>query len=202
MKLLWDTISHIGITEEIEYRERIKIRLLNQICIISFFTCFLILAICIALSEPLFVIVHNGITCCLSLLVLCLHAKQHFELPRHIACLLFPIWVSAVAVSQGVNNGETKVFILTVLLALMLYEGQHKLKLFSIGWNVFLVIISAVYAHQHFVEGVSSINIFGDTVITLAAIIIVVAIVTIYQKDITEFSNQKNELVIEKEYDG
>lgn len=195
IKSLWGKISTIGITDEIEEREQIKIRLLNRIAGISILTAFTIIVICIVLSEPIFVILHNGITCCLALAVFFLHAKNKFELPKHLACLVFPLWVFMLVMIEGGSNGEAKAFILSVLLALILYEGQPKIKLFSLGWNVFLLIVSAVYVQHQFTILAASVNIFGDTVITLAAFIIVTSIITIYQNDIARFSDQKDGLV-------
>ncbi len=195
MKPLWNKLSTIGLGEGMEERERIKMRLLNQIASISIIAVLTITVILIIKTEPFFVILHNTSTSFIALFILYLHHIGKFELSKHINCFAFPIWVSLLVISAVGSYGATKVYILSVLLALILYEGQTNVKWLSVFWNVLLLIFSATYIQKYFPLYAAEINVIADTIATLTAILITVFIMTVYQNDIAKFSYQKDDLV-------
>jgi len=193
---LWNKLSNIGLSAAISERESIKIRLLNQLAVVTGITTFILFFVGIYLSEGISVLLERTFALVFIFFILLLNSKKHFQLTRHISCLLFPIWVATIIMMEdGIETGESKLFILCALSALIQYEGQIKLKIFSILFIISLLLGSAAYVHYWFPFNFEEINYYGDTILTLASILVVVFMVTFYQNDIQKFSQQKDILV-------
>ena len=196
IKSIWDTISSFGLDATVSKREGIKIRLLNQITGITLVTICLLFVITLLLEEyPNHVLLENICTGLFVFLIFGLHHYKFFTLARNIACLTFPFFVCFIIMKDGGIIGQSKIFILCTLLALIQYEGQKKLRFFSFVLIIALCIFSSAYvAHFHSALFRSN-HLVGDTILTLAAILIVNFIVTFYQRDIQEYGREQDKLV-------
>lgn len=193
---LWNKISNTGLSEAIDEREGIKIRLLNQLVIVTGITTSILFFIGFYLSEGVYALFERFATLVFVLFILFLHSKKYFQLSRHISCLLFPVWVAIIIMGEaGIGAGESKLFILCALLALIQYEGQAKLRVFSILFIMSLVLISAAYVRYWVPFNFEAVNYYGNTILTLASIVVIVFMVTFYQVDIQKFSRQQDKLV-------
>jgi len=193
---LWEKISNIGIDESISIREGIKVRLLNQLTVVTGVTSIVLFFVGVVLSEGSQALLERCFTILFAAFIYFLHYKKLFPIARHISCFLFPAWVAFVIILQeGIGAGESKLFILCALLAFIQYEGQLKFKAFSILWIVSLVFISAAFVRYQAPINFEMINFYGNTILTLASIIVVGFMISFYQIDIQSFSRQKDKLV-------
>ena len=201
IKSSWDNLSSIGLDATVSKREGIKVKLLNQISGVAFFTTILLAVITLVLEKkPTPILMQNIHTALFALCVFGLHYHKFFRLARNVACLTFPFWVCFIIMKDGGIIGQSKIFILCTLLALIQYEGQKKLRLLSLLLIIVLTICSSLYIANFHPLLFRNINILGDTILTLAAIMIVNFIVTFYQRDIKEYSLEQDRLVKKLEF--
>ena len=140
IKSLWNTISSIGLDATVSKREGIKIKMLNQIAGVTFVTSCLLFIVTLILEEyPKHILIENMYSGLFALLIFGLHQYKHFTLSRNIACLTFPFFIGFIIIKDGGIIGQSKIFILCTILALIQYERQKKLQLFS------LVLICLLY---------------------------------------------------------
>lgn len=193
---IWEKVSNIGLSEATKEREGVKVRLLNQLSVVTGITSWILFFVGLYLSEGLQVLCERSLTLLFVLFVLLLHHKKSFQLARHISCLLFPVWVAIIIIEQeGIGSGESKLFILCALLAFIQYEGQRIFKVISLVLIVALVLISSAYVRYSSPINFEAFNFYGNTILTLVSIGIAGFMITFYQKDIRSFSKQKDKLV-------
>lgn len=193
---LWEKISNLGIDKSIPLREGIKIRLLNQLVVITGITSIILVFVSLVLSEGISTILERCFTFFFVIFIFLLHNKKLFHIARHIACFIFPVWVATmVIIQEGIGAGESKLFILCALLALIQYEGQLRFKAFSILWIVSLVLVSAIFVRYQAAINFEVFNLYGNTILTLASIMVVGFMISFYQIDIQSISHQKDKLM-------
>lgn len=197
LKKIWTQYSNLGIRETTSEREGIKVRLLNQITVVSIIVNSIVFVLTGLLLQDFTPAIGAAINNIVSLVILFLNSKGFVVLTRHLCCIIFPIWLAVIiAFSLGIG-AELKMFILCAVFCFIQYEGQIKLKLFSLGLIIFLVISSSFssiyYSSQSslFKEYVT----YADVALVLASIVMIFMMLTFYQLDIQRFSKQKNRLV-------
>lgn len=193
LQKLWNKLVSSGLSEEIEDREFVKIRVLNQLAVIAIVIgIFLFVTIQIILQNfPIAFL--NLISSSFGIFILLLNRYQFYYLARHITCFIFPFWVAISIVSTPANSiGEPAVFLVTVLIAFMLYEWQLKYKIACLIWNIILLSGSLI-----FISSVSNINLntSGVIILTIGLIICISLIITFYQNNIHSIVQQKNGLL-------
>ena len=201
IKCLWHTLSSIGLDATVPIREGIKVRLLNQIAGIALLTTIILGTLTLVLEEdPIYILMQNIQTALFAFFVFGLHYKKFFTLARNIACLTFPFWVCFIIMKDGGIIGQSKIFILCTLLALIQYEGQKKIRVLALLLIIVLTICSSAYVASFHPSLFKSNHLLGDTILTLAAIMIVNFIITFYQRDIKEYGREQDKLVKKLKY--
>ncbi len=191
---LWNKLANVGIAKgELESREAIKVRVLNQLSLVGIvFSFLLFFAVVIILGNP-FVAFMNFISAGFGVFILLLNYHQFFNLARNIACFLFPLWIGIVIVNiPNYSIGEHSVFIITTFIALMQYEWQIKYKVACVTWNILLLTGSMAYLS-------SKTDIYMDPIgviiLTICLLICLSLLVTFYQINIQSVVQQKGKLV-------
>jgi len=196
IKNLWHKYSNLGIQSSLLDRGAIKIRLLNQIAIVAlvvnFFLMILVGLISLDISST-----YPGILGNVFFIAVLVLNKYHFALiARHLSCLIFPLWIAILQISSLVIGGDSIIFAITSLFAFILYDGQFKLKLFSLFWIVSLAVSSKLFV-LHFTNTLHLVPhvVYIELIILTAGIFVIYLVLTFYQLDIQKFSMQKDHLV-------
>jgi len=190
---IWNKLVSTGLSEEIEDQEFIKIRVLNQISLVAMLICIFLFIFVLLFQQDVPRALKNLISVSFSIAILTLHHHKFYNLPRHITCFLFPFWIAISMLSTPTYSiGESAIFLVTVLIAFMLYEGQLKHKIACLIWNIALLTGALTY-----IASFSSIylNPFGVIVLTIGLVIILSFIFTFYQNNINTVVQQKNNLL-------
>ncbi len=138
----WSNISYLGLEKNAIGHEVAKIKLVNQLGFIA------LLASSLTVVSQWFVPVSSFLhlatmgNVLLEAFILFLNAKQRFVLARHLGCFLFPTWISLQVILTGGSFGETQIFTAAGFLAFLLYEGQFKIRIFSVAYIFILFLIT------------------------------------------------------------
>lgn len=193
LKQLWGKFAEIGLHKEIEEREFIKIRVLNQLAILAVIVAGFLCLLTLAFMQNFQATVSNLISVCFGLIILGLNSRQLFNVARFLACFGFPLWIVLATInSDGLTIGETSIFLITTVLAFIQYEGQIKHKTIAFIWNLIMLFIVFFFLKQ--VESIE-LNPLGLTILTIGLIFATSLLITFYQNDIRKISQQKNNLV-------
>ncbi len=190
---LWNKLAAIGISGEFEERETIKIRVLNQLSLVAIvFSFVLLIVVLVILGNPIMAFM-NFISAGFGVFILLLNYYQFFNIARHTACFLFPLWIGLVIINiPDYSIGEHSIFIITTFIALMQYEWQLKYKVACITWNIFLLTGSMAYLSSRTDIYMDPI---GVIILTICLLICLSLLVTFYQVNIQSAVRQKGKLV-------
>lgn len=190
---LWRKGAQIGIHDGLEEREQIKVRMMNQLAMITMITDLLLLVVRNALGDHFFL--RTFVTISFVFVSLYLNHKRLYNLTRHLACMLFPIWVGIIVMFYEGQSGEGYIFILCFILAFIQYEGQFFFKTLSIFLIVIVSLVSGIYAIEFTPEISKQSTPYSTLILFAASVIIVGFILTFYQTDILKFQKQKDNFV-------
>ncbi len=193
LQQLWNKLANTGLTKNINEREFIKIRLLNQLGLLSIITATLLFIVTFIVTQDFGIASLNLISLIFSAFLLILNHYHFYNLSRHFTSFLFPLWV-AIAIINLKNNsiGEPVLFLIISLISFILYEGQLKFKIACLVWNIGLLIGTSFFINLY---APIILNIFGMLVLMISLIISISIIITFYQNDIQKIVQQKNKLV-------
>lgn len=190
---LWNKLTILGIKGELEGRETIKIRVLNQLNLVTIVTALLLFVVELLLQGNLIKAIMNLSSIGFGIFILLLNYNHFFNIARHCACFLFPPWVAFAIINISTYSiGEPTVFIITTFIALMQYEGQFKYKVACITWNIFLLTGSMMYVSSRTDIYMDP---FGVIILTICLLICLSLIVTFYQNNIQSVARQKGKLL-------
>lgn len=190
---IWNKYANLGLTLEIEERERIKIRLLNQLTIMTFITSGVLFVVTLVIENNFWLAFSNLISIAFVFLTFSLHYKHFFNLSRHLSCFLFPFWIALTIIDLKSNsNGEPTIFLITSLLGVIQYEDQLRNKVLCITWNIVLAIGSLMYINSF---APIHLNIYSFIVQVVGLIGCIILMIAFYQNDIRSIAKQKDRLV-------
>lgn len=193
LKRLWNKLAAFGIEGELEDREIIKIRVLNQLNLVTVIFSFILFIVGLILLQDIDLAIMNVVSAGFGIFILSLNYHQYFNIARHIACFVFPLWVGLVIINiPEYSFGEHAIFIITTFLALMQYEWQLKYKVACISWNIFLLTGSLVYLSNRTDIYMHPV---GVIILTIALLTSMSLLVTFYQNNIQSVVRQKGKLV-------
>lgn len=190
---LWNKIISIGIYEDTTDREKIKIQLMNQLVIVTIIADNFALAIRFLMSEGNYY--RSIITVGITLLIPYLNYKRLYQTSRAISIFIFPIWIAFIIVKYGGNFGESNIFILCILLALIQYDGQNLIKISSVAFITSLAIATHIYLVRYPSEILVTTNPYGHITLFLASIIIAILMISFYQMNIRNHEQDKERLL-------
>lgn len=192
-KSFWNTISTIGILEDIPESDRIKISLINQLSLVALSTSVAFLIVHTISSSPA---VYDDIaTIIFSLSIFYLQKKGFHIIARHITCWLFPLAVFGMTIFGGRDFGQASVFILCAILTFIQYEGQMKIKTASLIYVGLLGFCSSLYLVHFGSTALINPNPYDKTITFTGILVIGILIVYFYQKDIKEHVLQRKKLI-------
>lgn len=193
LQRLWNKIANTGLAQEVQDREFIKIRVLNQLTLMTFINATGLFLATMIISGDFLLAFPHLVSIALGCLTLFLHQNKYFNLSRHISCFIFPFWVALAIIDLKQNsNGEPAVFLITSLLAFIQYEGQMKYRVLSILWNILLTIGSLAYIASF---APININPYSFIILVVGLIVNIIFVLAVYQNDIQKFGRQKDDLV-------
>ncbi len=193
LQQLWNKFATTGLHEQIEEREFIKIRVLNQLCMLAIIIAAILFFVILIATQDFYVASLNWISASFGLFILLLHQKRFFNAARYVACFGFPLWVTiAIFYVKSASIGESTIFLITSLIAFIQYEGQIRHKTICLIWNLGLLTCVLAYISQE-----SSVlwNPSGFAVLIIGLIFGISFIITFYQNDIRTIVKQKDNLV-------
>lgn len=189
LRYYWQKITDLGLEEGDLGREVIKVRLLNQLIAVAFFTSFLVFLTYIAAGDRVMTILVS-INLTLEGLALLLSYRKQFVYSRLVASIIFPTWIGiAVAISGG-GFSEGNIFIGLGFAAFILFEGKKRNQVFVVAYISLLYVASKIYA----INAVSVQNkVYNpyDEIITFPLILIILGlIIFVYQREIKKYEAQ------------
>lgn len=199
MKLneFWDSVSNIGLVTEMPERERIKVRLINQLAFVAVFNSTVFLILHIAVSSP--TAIDDLATIVVILFILFLQKNGKFIIARHLSCWLFPTAILFMSVFGQRDFGQSNVFILCAILAFIQYDGQKVLRTTSVIYIGLIGLYSIYYLNCIIPIELANENSF-DKIITFSGILIIAfLIIFFYQNDIRILERKKETLILELE---
>lgn len=127
---IWDKLVNLGIHDDLDEREKIKIRLINKLGIIGFL---------VSLSLLLIVRVYLGIgspwrnigTIVLIVIAAFFHYRRQYNITRHFLCIIYPTYKAYLFYVDGNNLAQINGLLLITLIILILYEDKPWLRNFS-----------------------------------------------------------------------
>jgi hypothetical protein len=119
---LHTNMTSIGITEDLPYIEKVKIRILNQCTLLGLLGAFLLFLQSWYLERSDWMI--ETITISLFTFPLFFHALRNYLLAKLIATVFFPVFTLALAVTYGPKSSVEFIYFATILTALIMYENK------------------------------------------------------------------------------
>jgi signal transduction histidine kinase len=194
IKGLWLAITNLGIEEESQGREVIRIRLLNQLMFISLMTSFLIIFTYIFDFQGYVIIITTIANMTIEFLGLYFAHKKKHRLARFMATFVFPTQIAISVLLVGGGFGEANIFTALAFAAFILYEGERLLQITAVAYSCLLFIGSKLYIIQNGL--VSTAQKPYDEIITFPIILIVLGlIILIYQRELKIYEEQKLNLI-------
>lgn len=195
----WNTVTNIGVEEGDSSIESVKVRLLNQIALIGFFTSvfFSIIYYIIQVDFPAVIAVCIGYT--LELGVFYFAYKKRHYIGRFLFCWLLPLCVAFFVLLFGGNFGETNFFTIFTLVNFVMYDGIRKVQISAVILTCFLYMSSKLYVAYYppLWERQTPL----DDVITFPMVTIVLGlIIYLYQKSLKESEAEQVSLIEDLEY--
>lgn len=180
---LWESVSNIGITNDVPYGEQLKIRVINQVVAIIFPMQTLSGIFSTINFEIAGIVAGFGLGFFTATLWV-LHRYQKFELTRILINTVFPLFMLGIGISYGETSGIHYNFMIFVVSAFF-FHTQWLLKI-SLGlYNIILFFVL-----NHYWTNYSSpfSDIIPASFSSISFILTIVTIVAMVQRFISEIS--------------
>lgn len=194
MRSNWKNIFEAGLTDEMEWTEVSKVRLLNKLCIATF--AIVLLMILVRYFTNLTDVVTSLISGFTVICIYLLNTKGKHLLARHITCFGFPITIGYIMVNESGALGEMIIFLLCIILSYILYEDKKYHKIASTVWIIALAICSFTYVKHFSEENLLYANTIGSIVLFISCVFTAHFLMVFYQAEIHKQKALKNELFI------
>lgn len=127
---LWVKMTSIGIYDDLKQDEKSKVRLINQLAVISFCTAILTLGFRIITQSGS--TLQNLAIFSFVTMVLVFHKYRYYSISRVLTCFSIPIVFTFLTFHGKGNWGAFNIYILCVLIAVIQYEGKPAKRTMSI----------------------------------------------------------------------
>ena len=171
---VYKKLANTGVTENLPYIEKVKIRILNQCTMV-----------CLVASLLLFIqsrllnrgdIVIEIITITLFLFPLCFHALKSYLFPRLVATIFFPVFILSLSICYGPKSSVEFIYFSSILVTLILYEKTW-IKILNILGIVFIFCVNFYIWDTYGGIYPMAPSLFNDAVVFFSVTLVVAMIV-------------------------
>lgn len=195
MLKVYNALVNIGVHEGIDSKKRIKVRLSNQLFIITLLVLFILTAYRLATvggsvlpQMRILVIILVGFT---------LNYKRKYFYAWLIPCFLVPTSIGLVILQEGARYGEFVMFIACSLFAFIFFEGYRIVALLAILWNVSIGVYCLYFIDTTFDVNPIQSDLTGSILIFIVNLFVLGMIIYFYQQGLTNLQATQLKLLEE-----
>ncbi len=149
MNQIWEKISNNGIHDGLEGREPIRIRLLNQLTFIGFVITSIHLISYLLNGEELLRILYQLSSFIIEFSILIAIYFRRYNLAKFIGIFLFAAAIEVEVITYGGDIGESSIFILLGLIAIVFYEDNRFIQIIAVAYICCLYVFGQLYIIEY-----------------------------------------------------
>lgn len=139
LRLLWASVSNIGLDPGTSGLSAVWVRLLNQLIFLALFTSLLTFGTYIIFYEGPTILLTTLANIALELTAICFAFRKRHNVARFLTAFVLPTLMASHVVILGGNFGETNIFFALGFTAFILYEEYRSWQIGAVLYNLYTI---------------------------------------------------------------